>query len=366
MYKERDDLNYTLIINKDGNYSWRPLVLLHPILYVDLVNCLTKEDHWEELKKRFSEFKKDKNINCYSIPVEASKGSKRTDLGETILNWWEYFEQKSLAQNIKYQYCMFTDIADCYPSIYTHSITWAMYGKEKVKNDENKCSGSLGDKIDKKISGMQHNQTNGIPQGSVLMDFVAEIVLGYVDLRLSKELKKLENLKDYKVLRYRDDYRIFSNNRNDLEQIMKVLSEVLYDLNFKLNSSKTKLSDDIIIDSIKKDKLYWEEIKASIRMNATNLDGDREIRYSINLQKHLLEIKKLADKHPNSGQLKKALSEFNKERIIKITSKPNDLLPLIGILVDIMINNPGSLPQCVLIIGQLLNFENESKAREIV
>lgn len=36
---------------------------------------------------------------------------------------------------------------------------------------------------------MQHNQTNGIPQGSVLMDFVAEIVLGYVDLRLSKELK---------------------------------------------------------------------------------------------------------------------------------------------------------------------------------
>ncbi|WP_435767197.1 RNA-directed DNA polymerase, partial [Enterococcus faecium] len=154
-----------------------------------------KEDHWEELKKRFSEFKKDKNINCYSIPVEASKGSKRTDLGETILNWWEYFEQKSLAQNIKYQYCMFTDIADCYPSIYTHSITWAMYGKEKVKNDENKCSGSLGDKIDKKISGMQHNQTNGIPQGSVLMDFVAEIVLGYVDLRLSKELKKLENLK---------------------------------------------------------------------------------------------------------------------------------------------------------------------------
>ncbi len=234
MYKERDDLNYTLIINKDGNYSWRPLVLLHPILYVDLVNCLTKEDHWEELKKRFSEFKKDKNINCYSIPVEASKGSKRTDLGETILNWWEYFEQKSLAQNIKYQYCMFTDIADCYPSIYTHSITWAMYGKEKVKNDENKCSGSLGDKIDKKISGMQHNQTNGIPQGSVLMDFVAEIVLGYVDLRLSKELKKLENLKDYKVLRYRDDYRIFSNNRNDLEQIMKVLSEVLYDLNFKL------------------------------------------------------------------------------------------------------------------------------------
>lgn len=365
-YKECDNLNYTLIINKDGKYSWRPLILLHPILYVDLINCITQKDHWEQLKKRFIEFQKDESISCYSIPIEASKDSKKTDIGETVLNWWEHFEQKSLAQNIEYQYCMFTDIADCYPSIYTHSITWAMYGKEKVKQDKDKCSGSLGDKIDKKISGMQHNQTNGIPQGSVLMDFIAEIVLGYVDLRLSEELKKLENLKDYKVLRYRDDYRIFSNNRNDLEQIMKVPSEVLYDLNFKLNSSKTKLSDDIITDSIKKDKLYWEEIKASIRMSVGNLDGEKLIFYSINLQKHLLEIKKLANKYPNSGQLKKALSEFNKERITKITSKPNDLLPLIGILVDIMIHNPGSLPQCVLIIGQLLKFENKSKAREIV
>ncbi|HFL0719670.1 TPA: RNA-guided endonuclease TnpB family protein, partial [Enterococcus faecium] len=110
---------------------------------------------------------------------------------------------------------------------------------EKVMNQRNDFLNKLSTEIIK----------NHDIIGSVLMDFVAEIVLGYVDLRLSKELKKLENLKDYKVLRYRDDYRIFSNNRNDLEQIMKVLSEVLYDLNFKLNSSKTKLSDDIIIDS---------------------------------------------------------------------------------------------------------------------
>jgi hypothetical protein len=32
---------------------------------------------------------------------------------------------------------------------------------------------------------MNNGQTNGIPQGSVLMDFIAEMVLGYIDECLS-------------------------------------------------------------------------------------------------------------------------------------------------------------------------------------
>lgn len=40
--------------------------------------------------------------------------------------------------------------------------------------------------------GMQYGQTNGIPQGSVLFDFIAEIVLGYADLLLYEDLQKKE------------------------------------------------------------------------------------------------------------------------------------------------------------------------------
>lgn len=76
MYKERDDLNYTLIINKDGNYSWRPLVLLHPILYVDLVNCLTKEDHWEELKRGLVNLKKIKILTVILYLLKLPKVQK--------------------------------------------------------------------------------------------------------------------------------------------------------------------------------------------------------------------------------------------------------------------------------------------------
>ena len=58
---------------------------------------------------------------------------------------------------------------------------------------------------------MRYGQTNGLPQGSVLMDFIAEMVLGYIDSLLSDRIKA-NNISNYHILRYRDDYKIFVNN----------------------------------------------------------------------------------------------------------------------------------------------------------
>lgn len=95
---------------------------------------------------------------------------------------------------------------------------------------------------------MSFGQTNGIPQGSVLMDFIAEIVLGFGDYLLTLELDRL-GITDYKIIRYRDDYRIFTNNPQLSSEIAKVLSEVLSKLNFKLNSAKTNSTDDVVLGS---------------------------------------------------------------------------------------------------------------------
>lgn len=103
---------------------------------------------------------------------------------------------------------------------------------------------------------MSFGQTNGIPQGSVLMDFIAEIVLGFGDYLLTLELDRL-GITDYKIIRYRDDYRIFTNNPQLSSEIAKVLSEVLSKLNFKLNSAKTNSTDDVVLGSLKSDKVHW-------------------------------------------------------------------------------------------------------------
>ena len=73
---------------------------------------------------------------------------------------------------------------------------------------------------------MSYGQTNGIPQGSTLMDFIAEILLGYADCLLYNKLKE-KKISDYRILRYRDDYRIFVHSSQEGELVVKVLTETL-------------------------------------------------------------------------------------------------------------------------------------------
>lgn len=70
-----------------------------------------------------------------------------------------------------------------------------------------------------------------------------------------------------KFKRYRDDYRIFCNNIFQLEIILKKLSEILSNLNLKLNTQKTFITDDVITYSIKKDKMKRIENSISTDLN---------------------------------------------------------------------------------------------------
>lgn len=66
-------------------------------------------------------------------------------------------------------------------------------------------------------------------------------------------LEKNTQLKeDYKILRYRDDYKIFVHSKFDGELIIKELAKVLLMLNLKLTTSKTNFYDNIINGVIKK------------------------------------------------------------------------------------------------------------------
>jgi|BioPla2DNA2_1021312.scaffolds.fasta_scaffold00316_9 hypothetical protein len=355
---ERDDLNHIIYTHKDPQYTWRPQMIINPFLYIDLIDFITKKEDanssigngWDFIKRRFKEFESDK-VTCASIPLMSL--DKKSDLSKTLLNWWEQFEQLAISKSIDFSHCLFTDIANFYPSIYTHSIPWALYGKDEVKNNRKKYDKSFGDLIDCKIRRLQQNQTNGIPQGSILMDLIAEIILGYLDYELINELNG--KVDDYYIIRYRDDYRIFANNSNDIELISQQLQKVLLRFNLNLGSAKTFIAKNIITDTIKDDKLYWEPYRTFIKSSINCKDNN----HKITLQKHLLEIHKLAKKHPNSGMIKKALKEYYYDRNKELSKPQKDYDVLISILVDIMFNNPNSISHCIIIISKLL--ENESK-----
>ena len=245
-----ENVNYIIAANKDGKYDWRPFELINPILYVQLARTITEETHWKDICKRFKDFAVNPDIECMSIPVV--ENTLQTNQKAQILAWWENIEQRSIELSLDYEYLIETDITNCYGALYTHSIAWALHTKEKAK--QQRRENLIGNIIDKYIRAMRYGQTNGIPQGSVLMDFIAEMVLGYIDSLLSDRIKA-NNITDYHILRYRDDYKIFVNNPHTGEHILKIITEVLAEFGMKPNILKTNTYDNIILHAIKKDKL---------------------------------------------------------------------------------------------------------------
>lgn len=334
--KNLENVNYKLLYNKNGKYDWRPLEIIHPAIYVQLVSTLCEKDNWKKLNNRFKVFQNDKKIICCSIPCESN--DKKKDKKDTILNWWTMFEQKSIALSLKYNCMAITDISNCYGSIYTHSIAWAIETKPIAKaNHDNTL---LGNKIDKIIQDMSYAQTNGIPQGSVAMDFIAEIVLGYADEQISNRIKNA-NIINYTILRYRDDYRIFTKNNNELNKILKIITEVLASLNFKLNSNKTLITNDIITNSIKNDKL-------DIFLN--------DYIISNNIQKTLFNIRNFSLSYPNSGSLLRLLTDVFINQIKTLKKKPRDVEQIVSILTDIMYKNSNTYSICILILSKIFSF----------
>lgn len=141
------------------------------------------------------------------------------------------------------------------------------------------------------------------------------------------------------MIRYRDDYRIFSNNPQEAELIAKHLTEILIEMGMRLNTQKTLVSNNIIRDSIKSDKLYW----------MLNKKGGKS------LQEHLFLIHELAERHPNSGSLIKALNKYY-NRIEKIEETNHNIPVLISILVDIAYKNPKTYPVAAAILSKLLSL----------
>jgi hypothetical protein len=275
--------------------------------------------------------------------------TEEKDKAGQINHWWHAVEQYSIELSLDYQYLFETDITDCYGSIYTHSIAWALHTKLIAKEKEKRKDKTLlGNQIDWHIQDMRYGQTNGIPQGSVLMDFIAEMVLGLADLELSEKIKAA-GIENYRILRYRDDYRIFINNPQDGERIIKFLTEVTIGLGLKLNPGKTKASSEVVRASIKADKLAWICRKQS----------------EPGLQKHLFIIHDHAHAYPNAGSLVVALGDFHK-RLTRQKKALNQVMPLMAIVSDIAYRNPRTYAICAAILSKLMShLESADKKRAV-
>jgi len=293
---EMKDVNFDIMLNKDGHYAVRPLTLSNPYLYYFIAREICQVKNWKAIKECFKHYNVPTITSCAIpvIPEEVESFHEST----TVFNWWNEVEQKSIELSMEYRYMFVTDITNCYGTINPETIDWALSMKETAyatdKNHE------MARNLITYLRDIQQGRNMGIPQGSNLFNMIAEIILGYCDLLLYQKLEDIEE--DYKIIRYRDDYRIYCNDRDALEQISYVLQRVLESLNFRMNSSKTKISDSIITDSIKRDKLWYIENTPIFNKKGVDFDS---------VEKHLLYILLFGRKFPNGGQIRTMLSDLD-------------------------------------------------------
>lgn len=303
------DVNMDILLNKDGRYAVRPIVLANPFLYYFLVREICNEQSWEIVKDLFEKFKVPNFTSC-ALPVIPNR-KEPFHKSTAIFNWWNSMEQRSIELSLEYRYMFVTDITNCYGSVNPQTFDWAV--NLKGTQYEKSCNAPIAKNIQKYLRAFQQGRNIGIPQGSSLFDFIGELVLGYSDLLLHEAIEKTGITSEYEIIRYRDDYRIFCNDKDALEKISYILQHVLESLNFRMNSQKTKISESIVTDSIKPDKLAY--IYNTPIFNKKGVDFD-------SFEKHLLYILMFARQYPDSGSIKIMLSDIDKR--IKEWLHPQD------------------------------------------
>lgn len=300
--EDLSDVNLDILLNKDGKYAVRPIVLANPYLYYFLVREICNKENWETVKSLFEYFSVPQHISSCALPIIRNpKRKEKFHNSATIFNWWNSMEQRSIELSLEYRYMFVTDITNCYGSVNPQAFDWAFSLKD-TKFEKSGVS-SISKNIQKYLRAFQQGRNIGIPQGSAIFDFVGEIILGYSDLLLHEAIERKGIEDPYEIIRYRDDYRIFCNSKSSLEEISYLLQEILESLNFRMNSKKTMISDSIVTDAVKPDKLAY--IYNTPISNREGYDFD-------SFEKHLLYILMFARKYPDSGSVKTMLSVIDK------------------------------------------------------
>jgi len=131
------------------------------------------------------------------------------------------------------RYVLKADIAQFYPSIYTHSIPWAFHGKTAARSD--KKYALLGNRLDLWIRESQDKQTGGIPIGPDTSFVVGEILATSIDLKLLARITSLAGSRSI------DDYHLYFSTLSEAEKALAMLHEVAREFELDINDPKTEV-----------------------------------------------------------------------------------------------------------------------------
>jgi hypothetical protein len=329
----------------------RTFGIIAPKIYHDVVWYLINE--WQSVINHL--FHKDLKIYSYSFPLPVSSqnigsfGSLRA--GRMIYEFLEMAENDLVAEGFNYKYIMQTDIKNFYPSVYTHSIAWALHTKSviRAKGNKNNFSKYLGLKLDKLFQYANDGCTNGIAIGPAISDLISEIVLTAVDRECSKEI--IAKGIDFIGVRFKDDYRFLCNSKEDAHFIIKSLQSQMREFNLTLNESKSDVKE-------LPEGLFREWTS---EYQQFSLRYKKKISYK-RFEKSLLGTLKVDKKFEGTGVIDRFLSELSTKKYnLKLDFNEKDVLKAISLLLLLKERRNKALPQILAIIEKIIEVYKSNK-----
>jgi hypothetical protein len=234
----------------------RHLGIPHPESYA--VQSLAISRHWKEVATHCNQPNPAisriyvRHNGSGSIFEMNYKGTERYQLEEDEIRWMAGA-----------QYVVHADVASCFPSIYTHSIPWALHGKAaaKISTSITTLAGNL---LDKCTQNTRDKQTNGLLIGPHSSNVVAEIILTKIDTELQAKGYR-------KVARHIDDYTFYADDFAQAELFVKDLGMCLRGFEMSLNDKKTR-----ILSLPRPSTENWIQ-----RLNRFVFPKDEEVRFSV-------------------------------------------------------------------------------------
>jgi len=297
----------------------RILSIPHPLAYMN--QCEVLKSNWRMIKKYFKEKTENNTHKVSRIHVRKIDNSSKVfqtcyqdiedinledypelevnhifEMGHKNFCTDDYPEPKLM---IGKKYLVKADISNCFPSIYTHSIPWALVGKKESKlhkTDETKWY----NKIDEKCRNLKEAETHGILIGPHASNIISEIILVAID----KELID----KEYEYIRNIDDYTCYVKTYEEAEKFLIDLSSELKKYNLVLNHKKTEILElplastehwirkiNTFIFSDENTKLKLNEIRAFLDIALDLMKDNKENSAILNYAIKVLSNKKMTN-----------------------------------------------------------------------
>ncbi len=305
------------------NNVTRLMQIPHPLPYARLCQCISK--NWDKLKhictnpnSRLKPAQHD-DKRVFRLIYNEDTGSEDKDFRVLVLESENFSNLMSKVELTRGKfYRANVDISLFFPSIYTHSIPWALVGHSEAKSNQ-RNGRKWYNQLDRYQRQIKRNETQGIPIGPATSTIMSELLLFNIDNVLRD--------KNYTFNRLGDDYECYCETEEKAEMFIMHIEQELRKYLLNLNVKKVKIEKlplgyqtEWIVEL--KNRLPPRENLLKRREMANFFD------YAINLQ----------NRHPDGNILKYAarsltskIDESNAEVYLKY-------------LISIVLYNPTVLP----------------------